>query len=165
MGYKNRYIGVVLCEMQALNLPPYPFKIKLESGKHKIFDPVRRKYLILTPEEWVRQHFIQFLILRKGFPGGLFKIEGGVSHHQRQGRYDVMVANRAGKPIMLIECKAPSVKLDEETLFQIARYNTEMEVSYFCITNGLKHVFLEIDHEIKQIKQLPDLPDYNYLTQ
>lgn len=76
-----------------------------------------------------------------------------------------MVADRVGKPMMLIECKAPSIALNKETLFQIARYNTEMEVSYFCITNGLEHIYLEIDQDTKQIKQLEELPDYNYLTQ
>lgn len=151
--------------MQALNLPPYPFKIKIESGKHHILDPVRRKYLILTPEEWVRQHFIQFLILHKGFPGGLFSIEKTVAHHQRKGRYDVMVAGREGKPIMLIECKAPGIEINNETLFQIARYNTNMEVQYFCLTNGLVHLFVEVDREKKQIKYLSEIPHYEYLAQ
>lgn len=150
--------------MQALNLPPYPFKIVEESGKHKIFDPVRRKYLILTPEEWVRQHFIQFLILKKGFPKGLFKIEGGVSHHQRKGRYDAMVANRQGKPLMLIECKAPSVVITQETFYQIARYNTEMQVPYLAVTNGLQHYFMQIDLQEKQLNFLDELPDYQYLA-
>lgn len=150
--------------MQELNLPPYPFKIKIESGKHKIFDPIRRKYLILTPEEWVRQHFIQFLILHKGYPGGLFSIEGAVLHHQRKGRYDVMVASREGNPLMLIECKAPRVEINQETLFQIARYNTHMEVQYFCLTNGLNHFFVEVDLEKKQLTSHTDIPEYDYLS-
>lgn len=149
--------------MQELNLPPYPFKIKIESGKHKIFDPVRRKYLILTPEEWVRLHFIQFLILHKGYPGGLFRIEGSVSHHQRMGRYDVMVAGKNGKPIMLIECKAPTVKITRETLFQIARYNTQMEVPYLCLTNGLVHLFVEVDYKKKQLINHPEILHYENL--
>lgn len=150
--------------MQALNLPPYPFKIKIEAGKHQILDPVRRKYLILTPEEWVRQHFIQFLILHKGFPGGLFSIEKAVVHHQRKGRYDIMVAGREGKPLVLIECKAPGVEINNETLFQIARYNTNLEVQYFCLTNGLIHLFVEIDQDKKQLNYLSEIPHYEYLS-
>ncbi len=146
--------------MQALNLPTFPFKIKEESGKLNIFDPVRRKYLILTPEEWVRQHFIQYLISQKGFPPGLFKIEGGVTHHQRKGRYDALVANRHGEPLMLIECKAPDVSITQETFYQIARYNTEMQVPYFAVTNGLTHYYLKLDLNAKKLNFLDDLPNY-----
>lgn len=150
--------------MHALNLPTYPFKIKEESGKNRIFDPIRRKYLILTPEEWVRQHFIQFLILEKGFPPGLFKIEGGVAHHQRKGRYDALVGDRQGAPLMLIECKAPTVAITKETFYQIARYNTEMEVPYFAVTNGMQHYYLKLDKVAKKLRFLEELPDYQYLA-
>lgn len=150
--------------MQALNLPTYPFKLKEESGKHKIFDPIRRKYLILTPEEWVRQHFIQYLILEKKFPAGLFKIEVGVAHHQKKGRFDALVTDRQGQPLMLIECKAPSVVITKETFYQIARYNTEMEVPYFAVTNGLQHYYFKLDRDAKKLNFLEDLPEYQYLV-
>lgn len=108
-------------------------------------DPIRRKYLVLTPEEWVRQHFLQYLISEKGFPKGLLKIEVGIQGAQRGGRYDALFLSRSGKPLVLIECKAPGVSITKETFFQIARYNTQFRVPYMAVTNGLEHFFLEID--------------------
>lgn len=151
--------------MQALNLPPFPFKIVEEAGKLKIFDPIRRKYLVLTPEEWVRQHFLQYLISEKGFPKGLLKIEGGIPGAQRAGRYDALFLNRSGKPLLLIECKAPGIKITKETFFQIARYNTQFQVPYLAVTNGLEHFFLQIDLVNKNLNSLEDLPHYQYIEQ
>lgn len=149
--------------MQALNLPPFPFKIVEEKGKLKIFDPIRRKYLVLTPEEWVRQHFIQYLIGVKKFPKGLLRLEGGVASAQRTGRYDALFLTPSGKPLLLIECKAPGVKITGETFFQIARYNGTLGVSYFAVTNGLDHYFVKINPENKSIDSLDDLPLYDAL--
>ncbi len=150
--------------MDALNLPPYSFKIVQESGKHKIFDPVRRKYLVLTPEEWVRQHFIQFLIQEKQYPQGLFKIESGVNHHQRKGRFDALFYNNEGLPMVLIECKAPNVPITKETFYQIGRYNSKLQVPFLVITNGLEHFFVEIDVQENRMKVLKEIPNYEYLV-
>lgn len=130
--------------MQALNLPTFPFKIIRDSGKLKIFDPVRRKYLILSPEEWVRQHFLQYLIIHKGFPSGLLKIENKVKTGQRLGRFDALFLNRAGNPELLIECKAPEVTLDQSTFQQLTKYNGELSVPFMMVTNGLNHFFIQV---------------------
>lgn len=151
--------------MEALNLPPYPFKVVQDSGKHKIFDPVRRKYLVLTPEEWVRQHFLQFLINEKNYPQGLFKIESGVNHHQRNGRFDALIYGTDGKPLVLIECKAPSVPISKETFYQIGRYNSTLQVPFLVVTNGLEHFFVEINVDENRMKILKDIPDYEYLVE
>lgn len=150
--------------MQELNLPPYPFKILKEKGKFKIFDPIRRKYLVLTPEEWVRQHFIQYLINSKGFPKGLLRLEVRVKHHQRQGRYDALFVDRTGRPHVLIECKAPDISLSRETLEQIARYNSGLQADYLVVTNGLEHFYLKPDPEKGELNFIEDIPEYPYLS-
>jgi len=149
--------------MQALNLPPYPFKIFKEGEKYKILDPIRKKRLVLTPEEWVRQHIIMFLIEEKNFPAGLLKLETGVKHNQRFGRTDALFLNREGKPLVLIECKAPSVKVDQETFYQVARYNSAIESPYVIMTNGLEHIVIHLAIQERKILTLFDLPDYKYL--
>lgn len=150
--------------MDPLNLPPYPFKIVQESGKLKIFDPVRRKYLVLTPEEWVRQHFMQFLIGEKKFPKGLFKIESGVNYNERKGRFDALVYDSNGNPLVLIECKAPEVAISKATFFQIARYNVKIKAPYLAVTNGMQHYFVHIDVDENKMKVLGEVPEYKYLV-
>jgi hypothetical protein len=150
--------------MQPLQLPPYPFKITHTGGKKRIFDPVRRKHLILTPEEWVRQHFLQFLINQKGFPKGLLRIEASVAHSKRRGRYDALFVNRKGSPLVLIECKAPEVPISRETFYQIARYNSKLNVPYLALTNGLEHYFLKIETDTNKISILDEFPDYKDLA-
>lgn len=119
---------------------------------------------MLTPEEWVRQHFIQYIIREKGFPGGLIKLESSVHYHQRQGRYDVLCLGRDGNPLLLIECKAPDIKINQGTFDQIARYNTDLKVPYLAATNGLEHYFMRIDFEERKVLYLKELPDYQYIT-
>lgn len=149
--------------MQSLNLPVFPFKIVREAGKLRIFDPIRRKYLALTPEEWVRQHFIQFLVKEKGFPAGLFSIEAKVLHHQREGRYDALCMSRLGKPCMLIECKAPAVKISAETFDQVIRYNKTIGAPYLALTNGLEHFIMRVDFQERQVIFMEEIPEYQYL--
>jgi type I site-specific restriction endonuclease len=149
--------------MQALNLPPYPFRIFKEGEKYKILDPIRKKRLILTPEEWVRQHMIMYLVKEKNFPAGLLKTETGVKHHQRFGRTDALFLNREGKPLVLIECKAPDVNLNRETFYQVARYNSTLESPYIIMTNGLEHMVIHLAIQERKILALSDLPEYKYL--
>jgi len=150
--------------MQALNLPQYPFKIIVEDGKKQIFDPVRRKYLVLTPEEWVRLHFIQFLVKEKGFPAGLLSIETKVFHHRRTGRYDALFISRSGKPVLLIECKAPEVKIVSETFEQAVRYNRTIGAPYLALTNGLEHFVMRVDLQERAVSFLEEIPDYQYIV-
>jgi hypothetical protein len=150
--------------MDKLNLPAFPFKIIKEEGKYKILDPIRRKYLVITPEEWVRQHFIQFLITEKSYPKGLLKLENQIKHGQTTGRFDALFLDNKGKPLLLIECKAPSITIDRETFYQVARYNNELKVPFFALTNGKKHFFLELDFKDGTINVLPEIPTYQYLV-
>ena len=149
--------------MRPLNLPPYPFKLLKEGEKYKILDPIRKKRLVLTPEEWVRQHMVMYLIEHKGFPAGLLRIESEVKYHQRYGRCDAVFLNRNGDSVLLIECKAPEVALNRETFFQIARYNSTIKAKYLLMTNGLEHWVMDIAFQEKGILSLSDLPDYQYL--
>ncbi len=143
-----------------LNLPSYPFKLKRVEQILYIFDEIRKKYLVLTPEEWVRQHFIKMLIREKQFPSTLIQIEGGLQLHQLQKRSDILVYTNHGKKIMLIECKAPSVKISQNTFDQAARYNLVHKAPWLVVTNGLQHFYTSISHEEKTYRFHPELPPY-----
>lgn len=143
-----------------LNLPEYPFKITLKDAQHFIFDEVRKKHLVLTPEEWVRQHFIQYLIVVKKFPKSLIQIEGGLNLNKLQKRTDIVIFNNQGQRIMVIECKAPAVKISQAVFDQAARYNSVHKTKWLVVTNGLMHCYAVIDHQIGQFALLPDLPLY-----
>jgi hypothetical protein len=146
-----------------LNLPPYPFKITLKDTQHFIFDEIRKKHLVLTPEEWVRQHFIQYLILEKKFPKSLIQIEGGLNLNQLQKRTDVVIFNTQGERIMVIECKAPTVKISQATFDQAARYNSVHKTKWLVVTNGLMHCYAQIDHQEEKFLFIKDLPEYTSL--
>ncbi|AOM76286.1 type I restriction enzyme HsdR N-terminal domain-containing protein [Pedobacter steynii] len=144
----------------ALNLPQYPFKITLKDNRHFIFDEIRKKHLVLTPEEWVRQHFIQFLILEKKFPRTLIQIEGGLNLNQLQKRSDIVIFNNSGERIMVIECKAPSVNITQAVFDQASRYNSVYKAKWLVVTNGLKHCYAQIDHMAEKFLFSPELPEY-----
>lgn len=148
---------------QALNLPPYPFKLHKKDDQHYIFDEIRKKHLVLTPEEWVRQHFIQYLILEKGFPKSLIQIEGGLTLNNLQKRTDLVIYNRNGERIMIVECKAPGIKISQAVFDQAARYNSVHQVKWLVVTNGLKHCYAIIDHEAQSFSFLEELPAYDQL--
>ncbi|RZK69890.1 MAG: type I restriction enzyme HsdR N-terminal domain-containing protein [Pedobacter sp.] len=145
-----------------LNLPEYPFKITEKGSRYFIFDEIRKKHLVLTPEEWVRQHFIQYLINHKKFPKILIQIEGGLQLNQLQKRTDIVVFNHSGSRIMIIECKAPSVKISQNVFDQAARYNSIHKTKWLLVTNGIQHCYSQIDHlnnKFSFIKELPDFPE------
>lgn len=144
--------------MQALNLPPYPFKIRKEKACVHIFDPFRKKFLLLTPEEWVRQHFLQFLVQEKKFPASLICIEIGLKYNQLIKRADILVYDKSGTPSLLVECKAPHVKITQEAFDQLARYNMSFKVKYLIVTNGLQHFCCEMDYNTNSYKYLKDVP-------
>jgi type I site-specific restriction endonuclease len=148
--------------MQQLNLPEYSFRYKEENGKKFIFDEVRKKFVVLTPEEWVRQNFLQFMSRQLKYPPNLIGVEKTIKVHGLLQRCDIVLYNRKGVPAMIVECKAPSVKVDASTLFQAARYNTALEVPYLVLTNGLSHYCIFIDlkegsHSVKS--QFPDFEE------
>lgn len=143
-----------------LNLPPYPFKITKKDEVVFIFDEVRKKHLVLTPEEWVRQHFIQDLILNKKFPKTLIQIEGGLTLNQLQKRSDILIYNTAGEKLVLIECKAPNVKITPAVFEQASRYNSIHQAKWIVLTNGLQHVFAKMDLANANFVFTPEMPDY-----
>jgi hypothetical protein len=143
-----------------LQLPPYPFKITDQNGQLTMFDEIRKKNIIITPEEWVRQHFVQYLIRQKHYPKTLIKLEGGHKLHGMAKRSDIVVYNSAGSKILLIECKAPVVTIDQKTFDQIARYNMVHKVNLLAVTNGLQHYYCRIDFEKSNYQFIEELPDY-----
>lgn len=146
-----------------LNLPQHPFKITRKDNQFFIFDEIRRKHLVLTPEEWVRQHFVQYLIVEKKFPKSLIQIEGGLTLNSLQKRSDIVVFSNAGERIMVIECKAPSVKISQGVFDQAARYNSVHKAKWLVVTNGLKHCYAIIDHRVGSYTFVEELPEYQLL--
>jgi hypothetical protein len=146
---------------EPLNLPPYPFKLSQKDDQLFIFDEIRKKSLVLTPEEWVRQHFIQYLIQHKKYPKSLIKLEGGLKLNQLQKRTDILIYSKIGLPEILVECKASSVKIDQKVFDQIARYNMIHQVKYLAVSNGLQHYFCRMDYQNASYNFVEDLPLYS----
>lgn len=150
--------------MEKLNLPQYEFKTQqTQTGGIEIFDPVRKKYLVLTPEEWVRQNFIQFLIEEKGYPQSLVLIEKGLTVNRMKKRFDAVIYSKSGEPIVLIEFKSVKVKIDQKVFEQIAAYNMQLKVNYLIVSNGLKHYCCKINYATNKIEFLPDIPEFEKL--
>ena len=149
-----------------LNFPGYNFKIIIHGNdgqSSKVFDIVRRKYVTLTPEEWVRQHLLQFLVLDRGVPKSLIGIEKKVMINNILKRTDLVVYSRNAKPLLIAECKAPSVKISQHTFDQAARYNLSLDVKYFILTNGLSTFYCTIDHDQQSYHFLEDIPSFELL--
>jgi len=147
-----------------LNLPPYPFRITERGGQFFLFDDIRKKTLLITPEEWVRQHFIQYLVVQKKYPKTLIQLEGGLKLNGMAKRTDILVYNSSTEKLLLVECKAPSVKITQKVFDQIARYNIIHRAPLLAVTNGLQHFYCRIDLEEKKYFFLDNLPDYEQLA-
>ena len=143
-----------------LNLPIAVLKTKLVEGTTQVFDQVRKKYLVLTPEEWVRQHFIHYLNQEKNYPLGLMGVEKMVKYNGMQTRADIVLYAADGKPNMIVECKAPNVKIKQDTFNQIAKYNFKLKAKYLVLTNGIQHFCCQMDYETNGIKFLEEIPSY-----
>ncbi|MBE0423987.1 MAG: type I restriction enzyme HsdR N-terminal domain-containing protein [Lutibacter sp.] len=148
--------------MQPLNLPTYPFKIKSSENKHFIFDIVRKKYMVLTPEEWVRQHIVHYLIAEKNYPISLIAVEKKVTVNKLIKRTDILVFNNKGNPHIIVECKAPSIKITQDAFDQIARYNLKLEANYLIVTNGLTHFYAVMDFKKETYIFLDSIPNHNF---
>ena len=146
--------------MYKLNLPEFDYKLKKAEDKIWIFDGIRKKYIVLTPEEWVRQHFIQYLIHQKNYPKTLIRIEGGLVYNQLQKRTDIVVFNRQGKPWMIVECKSPDVSLSPATLTQASAYNASLKAEFITVTNGMVHYCAHVDWAERKTTLLKDTPLY-----
>lgn len=143
-----------------LNLPEAKLMLKKANGKVWIFDGIRKKYVVLTPEEWVRQHVIAFLTDHLQYPKPLIRIEGGLRFNTLQKRSDIVVFDRLGKPWMLIECKSPKLTLSSETIHQVTTYNTTLQARFVVLTNGLKHFCFDTDRTNDTVVQLADFPRF-----
>jgi hypothetical protein len=146
--------------MIPLNLPPFEYKLKKAEGKLWIFDVIRKKYIVLIPEEWVRQHFVHFLIAVHNYPKTLIRVEGGLLFNQLQKRTDIVVFDRAGQPWMIIECKSPGIPVSEKTVFQASTYNATLRAKYIVVTNGISHLVAQTDWENGTTHWLSQIPSY-----
>lgn len=146
--------------MQILNLPTYQFRIRESNGRKEIFDETRKKFVSLSPEEWVRQNFVRWLIEEKKYPASLIAVEMALKLNKMQKRSDVVIHDSYGKAAMIVECKSPSVKISQDVFDQIARYNIALKVKYLVVTNGLDHYCCQIDHIAGNYHFLAEIPNY-----
>ncbi len=146
--------------MQPLNFPFYTFRFKNSENKTAIFDEIRKKFILLTPEEWVRQNVVRFLIVEKKYPKSLINVEKTLKINNLTKRYDIVIFNSDGSIQVLIECKAPKVKISQKTFDQIAIYNFSLNANYLMVTNGLSHYICQIDFENKKYDFLENLPEF-----
>ena len=142
--------------MKILNLPSFEFKIKKENNNNLIFDEIRKKWLVLNPEEWVRQNFIRFIISKK-YPKSLINCEKSFYINNVLKRYDIVVYNNKGEVEILVECKSPSVKIRKEHFDQVMRYNTQLNSDIVIVTNGITHYYFKFNNETKKYQQEKDL--------
>jgi type I site-specific restriction endonuclease len=150
--------------MQALNLPTYYFKLKSENERNYIFDVIRGKYIILTPEEWVRQNIVRYLNEEKEYPLSLMSLESGFSLYQTKKRTDILIFNREAKPIAMVECKAASIKINQSVFDQIIRYNLSFRLVYIIVTNGLQHYCCKIDNDNLTHEFMNEIPSYRTIN-
>ena len=149
--------------MFRLNLPQYEIKIGEKDGKRTIFDFLRRKYVVLTPEEWVRQHFTHYLVEHKGYPKGLLGNEIELRIGEKKLRCDTILYNKVVQPKMIIEYKAPNVAISQKTFDQISAYNLLLKVDYLIVSNGLHHYCCRMDYSQQTYDFLNEIPDYEKL--
>jgi hypothetical protein len=149
--------------METLNLPAYEFRTTERAGKRHIYDPFRQTYVRLTPEEWVRQHVVQYLIQELGVPAGLVATETSMQYQGQPWRADVVVHDRQGDPLLLVECKAPSVPIRQDAFDQGARYNLVFDAPVLVVTNGQEHYACRVDPDSGEYAFLDDLPSYETL--
>ncbi|QIA08558.1 type I restriction enzyme HsdR N-terminal domain-containing protein [Draconibacterium halophilum] len=146
--------------MYKLNLPEYTFRTKTENTKTLIFDSIRKKFVVLTPEEWVRQNFIQYLIKEKNYPQNFMAVEKQVKVNRLQRRFDLLIYQRNGTPHLIAELKAPNVKITQDAFDQVVRYNMALRVERVVVSNGMQHFACEIDYEKNSYSFLKEIPAF-----
>jgi len=147
--------------MQQLSFPAYDFRFKSRENTIYIFDIVRKKFVVLQPEEWVRQHVVHHLILEKLFPKSLISVERQLIINGIKKRYDIVVYKRDGGIHILVECKAPEIRITQQTFDQIARYNMELRADYLMVTNGMSHFYCKMDFTGQKYHFLEHIPDFS----
>lgn len=146
--------------MQKLNFPEYNFRFKNKENKALIFDVIRKKFIVLKPEEWVRQHCLKFLIEDKKYPKALINVEKSLKINNLTKRYDIVIYNSDGSIYLIVECKSPKIKISQDAFDQIARYNLTLKASYLMVTNGLNHYYCNIDLKNESYNFLKEIPSY-----
>jgi hypothetical protein len=144
--------------MQALNLPEADLRIRNKGDKQEVFDPVRKKFVALSPEEWVRQHFIAYLTGHRHVPSSLIAVEASLLYNRMKKRSDIVVYSNTGSPCLIVECKAPEVPITQAVFDQAAMYNRTLEVPYLAVTNGMVHYSCSVDHATGSIVFLKEIP-------
>ncbi len=147
-------------QMKKLNFPAYQFRFKSSENKVSIFDQIRKKFIILTPEEWVRQHTVHYLIEEKQYPKSLINVEKLIKLNDLNKRYDIIIFNPDGSIFLIVECKSHTVKITQEVFDQIARYNLALNSEYLMITNGIEHYYCQMSYTEKEYTFLKDIPKY-----
>lgn len=151
--------------MHHLNLPAIDARLRAGiNGKQEIFDVIRKKYVRLTPEEWVRQHFLNYMISHLGYPPSLIVVEAALTYNNMKKRFDILAYLSNGKPCLVVECKAPSVDLTQAVFDQVAMYNMTLAVDYLVVTNGLSHYACRIDHGKREYAFLKEVPGFGEVT-
>lgn len=150
--------------MLQLNLPQYSFRIKKQNEKLVIFDSQRKRYVALTPEEWVRQNFIRFLIEEKGYPAAYLAIEKQLNMNGMKKRCDAILYNEHAQPFLIIELKAPNIAITQATFDQVAVYNAKLKVDFFIISNGIEHFCCKVNLETARYEFFPEIPDFNQIV-
>ncbi|RZN82915.1 MAG: type I restriction enzyme HsdR N-terminal domain-containing protein [Winogradskyella sp.] len=146
--------------MQDLNFPKFDYRFKSTENKVSIFDIIRKKFVILQPEEWVRQHCVHYLISDKDYPKSLINVEKELTINGLKKRYDIVIFNPDGSIFLIVECKAPKITINQNTFDQIARYNLALNATYLMVTNGINHYYCQMDLEKEQYAFLKDIPNY-----
>ncbi len=149
--------------MQKLNLTEYKIKVRKTDTTFEIFDRFRKKYVVLTPEEWVRQNFLLYLVFEKNVPETLIVVEKSLTVNNLQKRCDIVIYDKSTKPKIIVECKAANVKITQDTFDQIIRYNMTLKVDYLIVTNGLTHYCCFMDYKNNQYSFLQQIPEYHQL--
>jgi hypothetical protein len=147
--------------MQPINFPACDFRFKNSENKVLIFDVIRKKFVVLQPEEWVRQHVLHHLIRDKKYPASLINVERLLTLHDRKKRYDIVVYEPGGAIHLLVECKSPGTRITQESFDQIARYNMELRATYLLVTNGLDHFYCQMDYLQEKYIFLHQIPDFS----
>lgn len=147
--------------MQELNFPKFAFRFKNSENKISIFDPIRKRFVILQPEEWVRQHCVELLLKEKKYPKTHINVEKGLDVNGLKRRYDIVVFNPDGSIHLIVECKSPNINIDQHTFDQIARYNLSLNATFLMVTNGINHYYCQMDFLNERYQFLKDIPEYN----
>lgn len=147
--------------MQQLNFPVYDFRLKSSENKVHIFDDIRKKFVLLQPEEWVRQHVVKFLTLDKKYPQSLINVEKQLTINTLKKRYDIVVFDSTGNIEVLVECKAPNIKITQDAFDQIARYNMQLKANFLMVTNGMEHFYCQMDFIEEKYTFLNHIPDFS----